>query len=46
MDRRAEAAARAEALAMRTLAERIEHDEPVPGISGLLHRRIRATTKD
>ena len=29
------AAARAEALALRALAERIEHGEPVPEISGL-----------
>ncbi len=36
---RAEAAARAEALALRVLAERIEHGEPVPEISGLSVRR-------
>lgn len=32
---REDAAARAEALALRALAERIEHGEPVPEISGL-----------
>jgi predicted RNase H-like HicB family nuclease len=31
---RAEAAARAEALVLRALAERIEHGEPVPEIAG------------
>jgi predicted RNase H-like HicB family nuclease len=30
-----EAAARAEALALRALAERLEHGEPVPEIAGL-----------
>jgi predicted RNase H-like HicB family nuclease len=33
-----EAAARAEALALRVLAERLEHGEPAPEISGLFIR--------
>ena len=33
-----EAAARAEALALRALAERLEHGEPVPEIDGLFVR--------
>lgn len=37
---RAEAAARAEALALRALAERIEHGEPVPELSGTVVRAI------
>ena len=36
----AEAAARAEALALRALAERIEHGETVPGIRGLFVRAL------
>ena len=32
---REEAAAKAEALALRVLAERLEHGEPVPEIAGL-----------
>ena len=32
---REEAAAKAEALALRALAERLEHGEPVPEIAGL-----------
>ncbi len=34
---RAEAVARAEALALRVLADRLEHGEPVPELSGLFH---------
>jgi predicted RNase H-like HicB family nuclease len=41
---RAEAAARAEALAERTLAERIEHGRPAPEVSGLSDtKRITCT---
>jgi predicted RNase H-like HicB family nuclease len=35
---REEAAAKAEALALRALAERLEHGEPVPEINGLFVR--------
>jgi predicted RNase H-like HicB family nuclease len=43
---RTEAAARAEALALRALAERIERGEPVPKIGGLLVRAVCATRND
>ena len=34
---REEALARVEALALRVLADRLEHGEAVPGLSGLFH---------
>ena len=34
---REEALARVEALALRVLADRLEHGEPVPELSGLFH---------
>ncbi len=35
-----EAAAKAEALALRALAERLEHGEPAPEIAGLFERAV------